>query len=63
MTDPKPQAPEAANSAKELDAAELEAVRGGKTSLKMEDPKTSSLQVGPAPAKPIDSGGTSTTQI
>lgn len=63
MSDPKSQSDPAANSAKELDPADLDAVRGGKTSLKMEDPKTSSLQVGPAPAKPIDSGGTSTTQI
>lgn len=41
----------------------LDKVSGGKTSLKVEDSKTSLLQVGPAPAKPIDSGSTSTTQI
>lgn len=40
---------------------QLDGASGGKTPTTTG--KTSSLQVGPAPAKPVDSGSLSTTQI
>lgn len=50
------------SDAKVVPDEQLDGVSGGKTAPPPAG-KTSSLQVGPAPAKPIDSGSTSTTQI